>query len=168
MAYLQELLGAVRTGIQDEKRRVRELSAHNSKLQKRLDDLRRKEEELIAMTKDLQREVRKEKLRTERLRHQSQSARASRLMVQNCNGYPPLPDNHWNPYKPHFVNGAYNQMSQFPANPHFVDPREFMSQFPSNPPISHGPIYHQVQPSQPPPPPNYFHNPHLSQPGMPA
>ncbi|CAD6502344.1 BgTH12-04937 [Blumeria graminis f. sp. triticale] len=142
VAYLQELLGAVRTGIQDEKRRVRGLSAHNSKLQKRLEDLRQKEEELIAMTKDLQREVRKEKLRTERLRHQSQSARASRLMVQNCNGYPPLPDNHWNPY--------------------FVDPREFMSQFPSNPPISHGPIYHQVQPSQPPPPPNYFHNPHLS------
>ncbi|CAD6502346.1 BgTH12-04939 [Blumeria graminis f. sp. triticale] len=101
------------------------------------------------MTKDLQREVRKEKLRTERLRHQSQSARASRLMVQNCNGYPPLPDNHWNPY--------------------FVDPREFMSQFPSNPPTSHGPIYHQVQPSVPPhpSPSNYFPNPHYPQSGNP-
>ncbi|SZF05334.1 unnamed protein product [Blumeria hordei] len=150
VAYLQGLLWAVKTGIEDVKRRVRELSAHNLKLKKSLNNLRRDEEELTAKTKDLQREIRKEKVRTERLRHKYQSARASRSMGLDCSGYMPLQDNHW--------------------NPHVVDSRGFVSNFLSLPPISQGPAYHQFQPSQPPqsPPANYFHNPNSRQPGMPA
>ncbi|SZF05326.1 unnamed protein product [Blumeria hordei] len=170
VAYLQGLLGAVKTGIENEKRRVRELSAHNLKLKKSLNNLRRDEEELIAKTKDLQRETRKEKVRTKRLRHKYQSARASQLMGLDCSGYRPLHDNHWNLHNPHYTNGTSNRISHFPANPHFVDSRGFVSHFQSQPPISQGPVYHQFQPSQPPQPPplNYFHNPHSRLPGMPA
>ncbi|CAD6502347.1 BgTH12-04940 [Blumeria graminis f. sp. triticale] len=147
VAYLQGLLGDVRTGIQNGKGRKRELSDQNAKLQKYVKNLRREEEELLAKIDYIKNELCKEKSRAAWLKQHSKRSSESRSMGQNSNGFQHfLPDNHWIHH------------SSYPKNRVF-----------SPAPYSQGNTYHFQHPPVPPhpPPSNYVPNPHYPQSGNP-
>ena len=170
VAYLQGLLGDVRTGIQNGKGRKRELSDQNAKLQKYVKNLRREEEELLAKIDYIKNELCKEKSRAAWLKQHSKRSSESRSMGQNSNGFQHfLPDNHWIHHSSYPKNRVFSPAPYSQVSPSFMSHGGFVSAYPPQHPRPHGNTYHFQHPPVPPhpPPSNYVPNPHYPQSGNP-